>query len=66
MTDTTPSIVARIIGHLDKRKGAALTTAQLAECIGVSKKYIREWASHPALAKYRVQTNGKTNLWRKP
>lgn len=26
----------------------------------------QEWASHQALAKYRVQTNGKTNLWRKP
>lgn len=47
-------------------KSKPLTTRQLADAIGVTPKYIREFAGHPALAKYKTSRNGVANQWRMP
>lgn len=63
MTNALPSIVQRIKDYCESSpSGQLVNSIALASILGTTPKYLREWASHPAIQQFKTRGAGG-NFW---
>lgn len=63
MTKELPSIVQRIKAYCESAPhGQLVNSIALATILGTTPKYLREWASHPAIQQFKTRGH-EGNFW---
>ena len=62
MKKSNPAMVQKMIDAIKWHPCENLSSQELANIIGTTPKYLREWTSHPALQPYKGK-KGNNTIW---